>query len=410
MDNQTRHVRLGDLLMEAGIITSDYIANAIAKYEEEGLPLGKVLIMSGYLNELELRHALNLQYMINDRLLNAKDAVRVLKACHKSGLSLEDAFASAGVLKPEEQETNKLGQLLIDSQLLSQEQLDDCLDSSQKTGLPLGHILCQRGLLSQAMINRTLLTQQLIRRGQVLRKQGIASLEFGGAREKELEALQVNRGFVRRPLKSTPLLGELFALAKTATERQVSDALLASIANEKTIGTVLIEINRMPPAFVTAGVVAQELLDNKLVEADKVLEALVQTRVNKIGIVCAIAEAYAFTQSGNPGRDVVELLSSAGLIDAVSLSADIQDHVSVGYNQARYICDALLSQGICEEKFIFGALFCVVLIGRGVIDRNKAFMALQFAGRAGLEIDYALYMLGVIERTRLQEEDRILPT
>ncbi len=55
MTEYSQHLRLGDLLMEAGILSSTYIKEALARYEEQGLPIGKVLVVSGYLSDAELR-------------------------------------------------------------------------------------------------------------------------------------------------------------------------------------------------------------------------------------------------------------------------------------------------------------------------------------------------------------------
>ena len=51
MSDEQKQIRIGDLLMQSGILTSDYIRNALHNFEERGLPIGKVLVMSGYLTE-----------------------------------------------------------------------------------------------------------------------------------------------------------------------------------------------------------------------------------------------------------------------------------------------------------------------------------------------------------------------
>ncbi len=405
MTDYSQHVRLGDLLMEAGILSSSYIKEALARYEEEGLPIGKVLVVSGYLSDGELRNALNLQYMVNDRLLTRKDAIEVLKTAHTNRLTLEESFRKTGLVQPEEQETNKLGQLLVDSGNVDEEQIEESLQASSSTGLPLGHILCHLNLVSQPIINRALLIQQFVRRGQIMRTQGIESLRFAGEREERLEKLTINRGFKRQPLRSTPLFGDLLLSAGVATDRQIRDAQLAHITRNSTFGQALIDTQQFPESFISAAVIIQEMIDNGTLELEKAREAVIDVRAKNISPTRAAAEACTFRLPLNQSRALLELLSEVGAVDIRKLDVEIQERAGVNYNQVLYLCRSLLAAGTVEEDVLYSALRLVDLKNRGTIGHDKAVMALNFAIQSETDIEYALYMLGVTERTRLRERE-----
>src|ERR1700733_7604697 len=108
-----KQIRIGELLMEAGIVEFDYINYALQNFEARGLPIGKVLVMSGYLTEQQLRTAIEVQSLINDGLLPLPVGVQVLQIAHKDKVPLADAFQASGFVQPEDQQTNKLGQLLV---------------------------------------------------------------------------------------------------------------------------------------------------------------------------------------------------------------------------------------------------------------------------------------------------------
>jgi hypothetical protein len=408
MSDYSQHLRLGDLLMEAGILSSTYIKDALSKYEEQGLPIGKALVISGYLSDGELRNALNLQYMVNDRLLTRKDAVNVLKTAHGGRLTLEESFRKTGLVQPEEQETNKLGQLLIDSGNIDEQTLEPCLYASNNTGLPLGHVLCHRNLMSQPIINRALLIQQYIRRGQIMRTQGIESLRFAEKREQQLEKLQINRGYKRQPLK-TPLFGDLLLSAGVATDRQIREAQLAHITHNKTFGQALVDTHQLPEEFIEAAVIVQEMIDNETVELDKAREALIEVRAKGISPIRAVAEACTFRMQLNQSRALLELLSTAGVLDIRELPVEIQERAGVNYNQVLYLCRSLLSSSLVEETVLYSALRLVDLLNREIVTREKAAMALEFAIKSETDIEYALYMLGLTERTRLRDREVRLP-
>jgi len=105
MPEERKQMRIGDLLMHSGIVTSEYIKDALQNFEQRGLPIGKVLVMSGYLSEQQLRTALEVQSLLNDGLLPLDVAINVLQIAHKDKLALSDAFQNSGFVQPEDQQT-----------------------------------------------------------------------------------------------------------------------------------------------------------------------------------------------------------------------------------------------------------------------------------------------------------------
>ncbi|MBZ0187490.1 MAG: hypothetical protein K8F91_14680 [Candidatus Obscuribacterales bacterium] len=408
MEKTTEHLRLGDLLLKAEIITSGYIQEALGNFEQQGLPLGKVLVVSGYLNDAQLRAALDLQYMVNDGLLDTKDAVSVLKICHQSSIPLADAFEAANIVQPEEKDTNKLGQLLTESGVLTATLLFECLSTNQKTALPLGHIVCHRGYASQALIDRTLLVQQLIRKGQLMRKQGINSLKVAFEREKTLMQLEINRGYRFMPLKKTPLLGDLLLEAKILPERQIRQCLIESIVNDTTLGKTLIDAAGLSRQLVDAAVELQESLDNATLNLEEALICLKEIKISQVSSVQAMAEVATAKHKDNKASDLIELLLASGIIKKTQIPDDMQDRLAVNYNQLAPVIKGLLDLNIVEKPVLYSALRAVDLIDRKTISQEKAIVALDFSARSKNDIEYTLYMTGVTSRTRLKELERRL--
>ncbi len=54
-DNEQKVLRLGELLTQVGIVKPHELTEAIQTSSETGLPIGRVLIMSGYLTDQELQ-------------------------------------------------------------------------------------------------------------------------------------------------------------------------------------------------------------------------------------------------------------------------------------------------------------------------------------------------------------------
>lgn len=396
-------VRIGDLLSQAGIISSDFIRDALQKYEQRGLPIGKVLVLSGCLTEQQLRTALEVQTMVNDGLLPIDVGTHVLRIAHADNIALTDAFIRSGLIQPEDQLTNKLGQLLLDAEILFEEDLEEALRTNQKTGLPLGHILCFTGLVSQPVIDNALLGQQFIRRGQLSKEQAVAALHTAFTRETTLEKKDINKGYQRMPLKGSPRFGELLYQAKLLTEAQLMDSLLASQIRKQPIGRVLYEHKLVTQELLEGTVELQEMLDNGTITLKLALEALLEVRAKSMTWHQAVAELSTYNVRNNPAITLVELLTGAGLLPVTSIPRDVQERVEVSYNQTPDVCKVLREEKLVDDLAIFNGLRLAYLLGQEFLTHEKAILALDYASKTSSNIDYVMYMLGWLNRTRLRE-------
>ncbi len=402
MADEQNQIRIGDLLMQSGILTSDYIRDALHNFEQRGLPIGKVLVMSGYLTEAQLRTALEVQSLLNDGLLPLEVGLAVLQIAHKEKIPLAEALQSSGFVQPEDQATNKLGQLLVAAMIVTNKELDEALQTNVRTGLPLGHIFCFRGFVSQQLINTALLAQQLIRRGMIDREQAILGMRAASEREKRLEKAEINRGFVRLPMKPTLKLGELFMEANIISETALLDALNRSLSIGAFSGEVFVELRLVPQDVVTAGVEIQEMLDNGTLTGAHGAEALMMVRKDGSPLYKTVAEVAVFRQRENKAVDLMEILTSSGQVTLINVPGEIQERLDLSYNQASDVCKLLLQCNLVNEKAMYAALRCVYLIDQKIINLQQSIMALDFSLRANLTLDEAIFQLGWTQRTRLR--------
>lgn len=405
MSDIQKHVRLGDLLLAAEVLTSEYIKEALGTYEAQGLPLGKVLVIAGFLNDSQLKSALDLQYMINDNLLDFEKAVEVMKLCYTEKRNISDAFVRAKIVRPEDNETNKLGQLLINAEIITPDKLDECLVTNESTALPLGHIICHRGLVSQPLINRALAIQNLIRTGHIERNRGITSLHAGLAREQQLLSLESNRGYSKKPLKSTPKLGELFSLCNICTDAQISELLIDSIGANTTFGSALLAKSNLKPEMIERAVEIQEMMDRGTLEKEQAVNALTTVILKGLSAVQAVAEASAYRMVPNQAVPFIDLLKASGILSNESITVDIQECLSVNYNQVKQVVSMMRENNILDDNLLFSCLRLVDLRQHNLVSYEKAIIALEFCHRSKNDIEYTLYMTGVFDRTRLKEKE-----
>jgi hypothetical protein len=317
-------------------------------------------------------------------------------------VSLAEAFQKSGFVQPEDQQTNKLGQLLVAAGVVSNQDLEDALQTNIRTGLPLGHIFCFRGFVSQALVYTALLAQQLVRRGMINRDHAIAGLRAAAQRERDLEQEDVNRGFQRLPMKPSIKLGEMFMEARMIGEAQLLDALHRSLLLGRYLGEIFVESNLADAETIDAALDLQEMLDNGTLTQPMAIEALMMVRSNKIPLYQAVAEVGAFKQRRNKAVDLMQILTSSGAVTLTQVPREIQECLGVNYNQAAEVSKLILQHKLLPEKTLYAALRSVYLQEIQKINLQQAIMAFDFAQRANVSLDESIHMLGWTIRTRLR--------
>jgi alkylated DNA nucleotide flippase Atl1 len=161
---QNQPLRLGDLLTSAGLLKAEELRQAMLIAKSQGLPVGRVIIMSGFMSENNLQAAVQCQSLLKDGILSAEIAVNALRTLHRENISLDEALQKLSVnLNQSGNSTNKLGELLIEAGILTKAQLDDALAHGKSSGLPLGRVLVVTNIISEQLLASALNAQILIR-------------------------------------------------------------------------------------------------------------------------------------------------------------------------------------------------------------------------------------------------------
>jgi hypothetical protein len=95
-------LRLGDLLVEAGMIARDSVESIISKQNPNStlVRIGKKLLEARLIDDTNLYNALRCQSAYREGVISANQAVGVLSCAHDEKLRLEDAFAKCHVFAP----------------------------------------------------------------------------------------------------------------------------------------------------------------------------------------------------------------------------------------------------------------------------------------------------------------------
>jgi hypothetical protein len=175
MLDQNSMVRIGDVLTKAGVLTEAQLDDRLEIAKTIGQPIGQTLLQLGDVSKYQLRCVVQVQALVADGLLAQDPAVEVVKIVCRQNESLEDALEKVGFVS-DTAWSARLGQLLLDSGMLTKKQLARGLVCSTNHCSPLGHSLIQLGLLQPSILALALALQKDIRTGRKTRDQALSEL------------------------------------------------------------------------------------------------------------------------------------------------------------------------------------------------------------------------------------------
>ncbi|MBU6453703.1 MAG: hypothetical protein KGS72_18125 [Cyanobacteria bacterium REEB67] len=386
-------VKLGDLLTGAGLLKSDDLRQAMMIAKSQGLPVGRVLIMSGYMQEGHLQGAVQAQSMLKDGLIDLETALGGLRVISKSEISLDEALSKMGYAQTSNQVTNKLGEILLESGLVDKQQLEAALAHGQTSGLPLGRVLVVTGAVSEQLLSSALNAQILIRDKRVTREQAIQSLRAAKDRQVPIEEALAETGVAMLSAESVRL-GELLVMAKLLDEQKLMQAVELGLINEQPIGQVLVQNSMVSEAVLQTALQIQQLVSSgKLRKHNSglVLELCHKENLSLEQSMERVQPPAAAQPASNTSNiPLYQFLQLAGVIGA----KDIEDALKVGSRDSNLMGQMLLLTGAIDNDLLTVALKCSDLLRQGVLKTEQAVIALGICAKSHVSVDEAFRQLG----------------
>ncbi|MGD9680415.1 MAG: hypothetical protein AB7W16_04460 [Candidatus Obscuribacterales bacterium] len=381
-------MRLGDLLTQAGLLKAKDLREAMIIAKQQSLPVGRVLIMAQFISEPNLQSAVQCQSMLKDGHLDIDTAVNALKLASQKSIGLEEALAELGWSDKNDLLTNKLGEFLIEAELLSQEQLQIGLNEANNSKLPLGRVLVSMGTLSEQILSSALNAQILVRDGKIAREQAVQGLKACRDRQISIEQSLSESG-LQLPSQESVRLGELLVMAKLLKEDKLMSAVELGLVEEKPIGQVMVE----------AGYISQENLDRALtvqrgVAAGKVKKSdcgqvLTKMAKGNLDLEEAIKASQPATQ---PSRELplYQFLQLSGIITA----KDIEEALKQGSRNTELMGQMLLLTEAIDEHLLNCACRLNDMMTQGLLNAEQSILAMGLCQNRNCSVEDAFKSLG----------------
>lgn len=352
--------RLGDLFLEANIISPQMLAEGLRIAGGAALPLGRVLVMTGYVSERDVKAAIDLQLMVRNGELAPDLAIKALRLCHCSHVKVEQALEISGYRPEEAVPLGQLGQMLLKAELVDATSLEHAVKQSRTSGDSLGRVLVLKGMISPLVLSVALNILVLIRDGKItmrlgtllLRKTYVDRISLAQA----LESFDIECELDRQPVK----LGTILSAAGCLPESDTVFAVEIGLEHSAQIGWVLVESGLVSEYVIEAALQLQTMINVGTLSFRKGVEILRLVESTRDSVDTVLAKYQRLSA-------VAELLVHSGLVcentirEYRSRIAD-NDHVVL----------ALLQDGVVQLEWLDRANACLSLVASGKITKQQA--------------------------------------
>ncbi len=386
--------RLGDLLVQAGILTQAQLADAARSAKNKRIQIGQALVMNGLISPRDLQSVLEAQSMLRDKSVESAEALRCLKIAYKLGASFKDILSE--YVSPKRSQTSKLGELLVESGLVSYEVLAKAVEQSYSTGLPLGRMLVLHETISNDLLTLALDLQVRVRDEMMTRQEALTAIRTAAglapiAPGATIETVKPEK---EAPRKKGLRLGELMVMAGVLTETDVMNALEWGLVNHQTIGKVLISQNLVSQELLDAALAIQKMADQENFEPTKASECL--TRIHASGI--SLDEALAEMRAEKTAQDTTVTYEKLLMLARVISEDELETAFDLTTKSATVIGKFLVLTGHMDVTTLQSTLRCYQLFSRGLLSQDDAVVTLDYSlhqsSEGPMKFDDALKELG----------------
>lgn len=265
----------------------------------------------------------------------------------------------------------KIGELLIRSNLVSQENLEDSMKLANKMRMPLGRVLAMHGYLSEDMMNVVVEVQSRMRDGLMPMEAGLKVISLVHLQGLPLESALAKVSAIPSVGGRSNRLGEILRSAGIATPAQIEAGIAQGIDAGLPLGRVLVSKGVMGAPILNAALTAQRLIRDGRISRDQAMHALRGSRLRNIPLQEVLRDNKIDVP--DPPIDAGELLLHAGLISDMEISTVRE----VELMEDKDFDEVLQQMGLIPDEALFATNELVNMVKEGGLYSEQAIIILR---------------------------------
>ncbi len=255
---------IGNLLVASNMLKPEDLNEALQISRSHSLPIGKVLLMSEYISDKDLKLALDAQLKASQLNLTANQIVKILKFAFKNKISIDEAIQKQTARLSENIPESNLpitARLLIASLLLNKNEVEQALETSKASNLPFGRVLINTNKIPVSTLSKCLAIQFLLKDDKISWNNAASILKDAHHKNVSLNTVLDSHSTPNTNENSSPFkLGDILIKSKLIDEINFLQGLELSLINKKLVGEELIKLGFINKTTLDKALEAQSLI------------------------------------------------------------------------------------------------------------------------------------------------------
>lgn len=387
---KVNRIKLGQLLLEAGIITSDKLHEALKISQDSGHAIGKVLSALNYVCEKDLQSAFLAQSLVSEGILDERTAVKALSTASRSKTTLAEVLEQTESHQQSSDDSGELEDMLIRTRMISDITYSEAKAKSKADNIPFGRALLLINGISFAHLNSALEALDLIKKGKLVPEEAMRAL-------KEVRRSHITFEQALSVLKISPRttvtrikLGDLLARSRVITERESLAAVERALIERRMLGEILVGSGLVSVDLVNDALTLQQMVIREVITLDTAVQALKRVKEQRKSLAQVAVEMNLYKDDESISSGVIAMLMKSEIIT----SGDVKRAKKA---QADYDMDALkalLASDLISPVTFRAAVACVELVRSNKVTEGEGIVALQTADRKRCTLAEAFVELG----------------
>ena len=352
--------RLGELFLETGIVDVSAVSEGLSIAKRTSLPIGRVLVMTGWVDDHDIKCALEVQNLIREGTIDNSLAKDLLRFSHTNKVDISESFRLNGLSRSGESQT-KLGRLLMASGVVEEHQLAQGKREAERHSTTLGGALLLLRFITPKTLEGALNLQVMLRDNKVTFPEAISFCKEMHERQVSLREVLGDNGKFFRAQSAAPRLGEFLISAELVHPKEITIAAEISTEEDNNIGRVLLDRGQVSEQVLDAALKLQRMIQNRVITYRRAVKLIRLVRRLVVPVEQVIAESEALDE-------VFKLLRRAQIVPE-RLLRDVAAEI-VDYEDT--VAEAMLSRGYINPVHARIGLACVDKLQRGELCETKA--------------------------------------
>jgi signal transduction histidine kinase len=271
-----------------------------------------------------------------------------------------------------------VGDLLVAAELISREELHRLMPLARQTGLPIGRILVESGVLTESLVRASVMAQSLLRDKLLHFQLAVKALKKTAELDITYDTALKELGWHEEYYEISNKLGKLLVDAQAVTEDQLAGANEVCFASGLPLGRVLVLRKVIPEVVAYAALSVQVLLREGKIARQEAVKVI----TDSAGINSSVQDWLTQDRSASDGRGnavrLGELLILAGIISELDLLSTVESSLTqkimIGQVlvNSKIVSQSLLDQVLKLQKAVNSQLLSSAEAARMIREMHHA--------------------------------------